>query len=239
MLIIMHEDTPDSIAMSPRLLRAVAPYYDIVIKRELHALAMPYRASGHWSHSRRAAAIMRQLSDEGPEQILHCIGIASGRPECGRPGVFADHYKGPWAAGRTYDPDHPLMFLITRDSYRNLRWVSIADVQEAEYEPIVVPEEGSEQSLRVVRSRNRLLDRGRFLVMNAGDVQSRRDAELHVLCGHAVRDPVLWMARTKLVHALTGQEQPNDLATRDIFRNTSRLPCTCELTWQKHCRGGV
>ncbi|KZT18502.1 hypothetical protein NEOLEDRAFT_154352 [Neolentinus lepideus HHB14362 ss-1] len=236
MLIIMHEHTSDSIVMSPPLLRAVAPYYDSTIKRELQTLAMPYRTSSNWSHSRRAAAIMHQLSDKGPEQILHCIGIAYGRPEFGRPGVFADHYKGPWAADRTYDPGHSLMFLITQDSYLNLRWVSIADMQEAEYEPIIVPSEGSEQSLRVVRSRNRLLDKGQLRVMTADDMQQSRDGELHVLCG---QDPVFWMARTKLVHALNGQQLSNDLATCEIFWNSSKLPCPCELTWQKHCHGGV
>jgi len=236
-LIVMREDTSDSIAMSPALLRAVTSYSDVMIKHELQTLAMSYRTSSNWVHCRRAAAIMRQLSDKGPEQNLRCTGIAYGRPEFGRPGVFADHHQGPWEAGRTYDPDHSLMFLIAQDAYRDLRWVSIDDMQEAQYKPITVPSEGR-QLLHVVRSRNRLLHRGQFVVVTAEDMHSSRDSELHVLCGHASQDPVFWMARTKLVHALTGQQQSNDLAT-NVFWNPFQLPCPCELTWQKHCHGGV
>ncbi|KZT25449.1 hypothetical protein NEOLEDRAFT_1133361 [Neolentinus lepideus HHB14362 ss-1] len=236
-LIIMHKDTSDAIAMSPRILRAVAPYYDTIIKRELQALAMPYRTSSNWSHSRRAAAMMRHLSDEGSKQRLRCVGIAYGRPEFGPPGVFADHHQGPWTTGRTYDPDHSLMFLIVRDSYLNLRWVSIDDMGEAEYTPIKVPSERSQEQLHVVRPRNRLLDRGKFMLMTAGDMRSSRDSELHVLCGHVLQDPVFWMARTKLIDALTGQEQSNDLAAHDVFRAMFELQCPCESAWQKH--GGM
>ncbi|KZT20897.1 hypothetical protein NEOLEDRAFT_819650 [Neolentinus lepideus HHB14362 ss-1] len=150
------------------------------------------------------------------------------------------------------------MFLIAQDAYRDLRWVSIDDMQEAQYKPIIVPSEG-QQLLYVVRSRNRLLHRGQFVVVTADGMQSSRDSELHVLCGHALQDPVFWMARlvhqtdchhgleltshciwfrTKLVHALTGQQQSNDLAT-NVFWNPFQLPCPCELTWQKHCHGGI
>ncbi|KZT22878.1 hypothetical protein NEOLEDRAFT_624625 [Neolentinus lepideus HHB14362 ss-1] len=110
---------------------------------------------------------------------------------------------------------------------------------EAEYEPIKVPSEGSQQPLHVLRSRNRLLERGQFMIMTADDMQSSRDSDLHVLCGHVFQDPVFWMERTKLIDALTGEQQSNDLAVYDVFWAISELQCPCQLTWQKHCYGGM
>ncbi|KZT24616.1 hypothetical protein NEOLEDRAFT_403322 [Neolentinus lepideus HHB14362 ss-1] len=137
--LMMCELTPDDIAMSPSLLHAVALYYDAVCQRELQALAVPYRRSTDSFHHRRADALLRYLPIKGPEKSLNCIGIAAGIPYSGMLGVFADHYHAPWAAGRTYDSSQPFMLLVAEDSYRDLRWVLLSDMNEAEYDPLAVP----------------------------------------------------------------------------------------------------
>ncbi|TFK46150.1 hypothetical protein OE88DRAFT_1038050 [Heliocybe sulcata] len=232
--VIMREDTTESIATSPSVLHTIAPYYGTVCQRELQALALPYRRSTDAFHRPRADALLRHLSMDVPPKRLCCIGVVAGTPDSGPSGVFLDHYRGPWAAGRTYDSSKPFMILVAEDSYCNLRWVAVSDMGEAGYDPIVVPAVWGGRPLYITRARARLLEKGRLSVVAPEDVRGEMESDVHVLCGDMICCPAFWMTRTTLVHAVTGHEQANELVLGDVFRAVSQLRCPCERTWAKY-----
>ncbi|KZT24618.1 hypothetical protein NEOLEDRAFT_403249 [Neolentinus lepideus HHB14362 ss-1] len=228
--LIMSVQIADEIATSPSILNSVAPWYDIMCRKELQLQVEPFRKSSAAFQRRRADTILSHLSIEETEKSHHCIGIVAGAPESESFGVFADHYRGPWIAERRYDRRQPYMHLIAEDSYRDLRWVSVADMADnAEYEPVIIPFD--ESTLRIARRTNKFMDRGQLMHLIMDVIQRSPWKDLYVLCGCRLRStaasPVFWTTSTSLIQAVTGDVRPNHLPVSDIFRGY----CLCEWAW--------
>lgn len=238
--VIMSKQTSDEICMSPSFLEVIAPSFDALCQAELQVLLEPYKSSKEFFQRRRAGIILKALGlmERASDGSLHCTGITAGVVHSHNSaifGVYSGHYKGPWPPGRCYDPHCPFATLLVEETYRDLRWISIPDLQVdgIPYRPLAIPVGKGDQYIS--RRRNQPLDEGQYILLNASDLRSGAADDLCVLCGHTCAEAqrIFWMTRTKLIHAFTGNERPNDLLLSNAVHTHVGLTCHCAWTWRR------